>query len=189
MLEQIRNNKGQFVVGHVSTRQAAWTGLNICPLCNTSFDVDSQNKKQKYCSRSCMAQAYKKEVKEHNLIERTCFGCGSIYRTWPSHNKRYCSKTCKRGDKHPMWRGGDSKSYRLQYSTAIHHNWRKAVFERDNYTCQRCGQRGGYLEAHHDLPSAFYPAVRYEVLNGVTLCRECHALTKSGAKIMRVIWF
>lgn len=27
--------------------------------------------------------------------------------------------------------------------------WRNKVYERDNYTCQKCGKRGGNLNAHH----------------------------------------
>ena len=55
-------------------------------------------------------------------------------------------------------------------------NWRKAVFERDNYTCQNifCGKRGGYLEAHHIRSYAEHPELRLEISNGVTLCRSCH---------------
>lgn len=52
--------------------------------------------------------------------------------------------------------------------------WRKAVFERDNYTCQLCGQVGGKLNAHHIKPFAGSPEGRLDVSNGVTLCKECH---------------
>lgn len=55
--------------------------------------------------------------------------------------------------------------------------WRKAIFDRDDYTCQNCGVRGGYLEADHIQSWAHYPKLRHILLNGRTLCRSCHAKT------------
>lgn len=55
--------------------------------------------------------------------------------------------------------------------------WRKAVFERDNYTCQMCSQRGGELQADHIKPFAFFPELRTELSNGRTLCKDCHRKT------------
>ena len=53
--------------------------------------------------------------------------------------------------------------------------WRKAVYERDNYTYQECGARGGSLNAHHIKSWAHHPELRFDVNNGVTLCRDCHS--------------
>lgn len=52
--------------------------------------------------------------------------------------------------------------------------WRTDVFERDDYTCAICGKRGGELNAHHIKPFAQFPDDRFDVDNGITLCKACH---------------
>lgn len=58
--------------------------------------------------------------------------------------------------------------------------WRKAVFERDDYTCQLCGAHGVRLNAHHKKPFATYPELRTETDNGITLCESCHKKVHHG---------
>lgn len=52
--------------------------------------------------------------------------------------------------------------------------WRKAVYERDDYTCQVCFKRGGEIRAHHIEGYANNPELRIELSNGITMCKECH---------------
>jgi hypothetical protein len=60
--------------------------------------------------------------------------------------------------------------------------WRTAVFERDKFTCQKCGAVGGELNAHHIKPYAKYKELRYELSNGITLCKNCHKLLHKRRK-------
>lgn len=57
---------------------------------------------------------------------------------------------------------------------AEYKKWRKSVFERDDYTCQICGKKGCELNAHHIKSFSRYPNFRYDVSNGITLCKKCH---------------
>lgn len=67
--------------------------------------------------------------------------------------------------------------------------WREAIFKRDNYTCVFCGDnRGGNLNADHILPFSLFERVRFDLLNGRTLCEDCHNKTETyGNRIKRVL--
>lgn len=86
-----------------------------------------------------------------------------------------------KGSGSPFWKGGingenDTLRHRREYK-----NWRTSVYERDDYTCQCCGTRGGKLNAHHINQFADYPDLRYEISNGITLCVNCHDSTENGS--------
>jgi hypothetical protein len=74
------------------------------------------------------------------------------------------------GDKNPNWNGGGEYRKILSPDRA----WREIVFERDNFTCLICGQRGGRLQAHHLDAYHWCVERRYDIDNGVTLCRDDH---------------
>ena len=81
----------------------------------------------------------------------------------------------QRGPLNPYWKGGISPENDRIRNSPEYAVWRTAVFERDHFTCQDCGDNtGGNLEAHHMKPFATYRELRFVVDNGKTLCLKCH---------------
>lgn len=78
------------------------------------------------------------------------------------------------GDKHPNWRGGVYKENDDMRHSAELKVWRTKVYERDNYTCQKCGKKKMRLNAHHIKPFSTHKDLRFDIDNGVTLCEICH---------------
>lgn len=79
-----------------------------------------------------------------------------------------------KGSGSPAWKGGVSPLYRRIRASAEFSNWRKAVYERDNYTCQKHLVRGTDLHPHHIFNFADHPSIRFDVDNGITLCAQAH---------------
>lgn len=77
------------------------------------------------------------------------------------------------GPNHYNWKGGTDPDRRGMDGKAW--RWAMAVKRRDQFTCQRCGltSKSG-MHAHHLWSFRDYPEKRYDVENGVTLCRRCH---------------
>ncbi len=84
--------------------------------------------------------------------------------------------TGRTGDKHHLWNGGKTKAERIKFrKTEEHYAWVRAVYERDEYTCQVCGyDKGGTLNAHHLNSYADHKECRHDISNGVTMCKKCH---------------
>ena len=78
-------------------------------------------------------------------------------------------------------RGIKPRTYHLRHrdkhGCAADRDWRTAVFKRDGYTCQDCGQVGKRLQAHHVKPYKAHPELRHVIDNGLTLCVDCHKKT------------
>jgi hypothetical protein len=92
------------------------------------------------------------------------------------------------------WRGGKTIVRKMIPAIDLYKIWRSSVFERDNWTCQTCRERGCYIEAHHIVPLAIIIdryklktrndcincLALWDLNNSVTLCFDCHNLTKKG---------
>lgn len=84
------------------------------------------------------------------------------------------------------WKGGITPENKRIRDSEDYAAWRTAVFQRDDYTCQDCGQHSGDLEAHHVHEFAKYPDERFVVDNGKTLCLECHNKTQRGGRVTSI---
>jgi len=81
-----------------------------------------------------------------------------------------------RGVNHWNWKGGvTSENSKLRKSVSFR-LWRNDVYQRDNFTCQKCLVRGGRLNPHHIKNLADNKIDCYKVKNGITLCEKCHKL-------------
>lgn len=81
------------------------------------------------------------------------------------------------GDKHFAWKSNATSVNDKIRKSLEYKNWRLAVFQRDNYTCQECGDRGVTLHADHIKPFAYFSELRLVIENGQTLCVPCHKRT------------
>jgi len=99
-----------------------------------------------------------------------------------------------RGEKSHFWKGGVAELSKRIKSSFKYGKWRETVFQRDNWTCQKCGKRGGtILHPHHKksltsileenniktLKDALDCEELWDVNNGITLCINCHKKTET----------
>ena len=96
-------------------------------------------------------------------------------------------------EKAPNWKGGISSIQQRIRASSEYVYWRMRCFIRDDFTCQKCGIKGGYLEVHHIKPfkqllvevkeylplyDLYNGAMSYtplwDIHNGITLCKKCH---------------
>lgn len=95
------------------------------------------------------------------------------------NNPMYNSK--RFGELNPNWKGGITSEKETAMRSEEYKEWRKEVFEKDNYTCQCCGKMTHDVEAHHLDNFAEYVEKRYDVDNGITLCKKCHNPNQKGS--------
>lgn len=100
----------------------------------------------------------------------------------PSLETRAKLRAATAGKNNPNWRGGINPPNERARRTDEYLAWRLSVLTRDDYTCQRCGKRGGDMHAHHVKGFAECPDLRLEITNGLTLCKPCHHIEHSNRK-------
>ena len=138
----------------------------------------------------------KRNKQDQNILEVKCAYCGKWYiptrtsicrrinalngnGTDGEESRLYCSKQCKK--ECPIYRKikySAEESQTKQYSREVQPQLRQMCFERDNYTCQKCGKTQNELKiglnCHHFTGVEINPIESADIDNCITLCKECH---------------
>lgn len=174
----------------------------VCVVCSNLFQVKPYRSDTAiYCSRKCYGisirgiipkSSFKKGFQGGKQFQsgykHPYFGKSSpaLGKRWKrskesielSHkNQRGIPRPNISGSNHWNWQGGITSEQKRHRNALEYKLWRKAIFNRDNYTCQICGISGVYLQADHIKPFAYYPELRLSIDNGRTLCINCHSNT------------
>lgn len=103
------------------------------------------------------------------------------------------------GNKSHFWKGGRARLCKVIRQSFLYRQWRKKVYERDDYTCVNCFSRGVKLQCDHIYP--FHMILNrnniqnwqdaetckelWDISNGRALCVPCHRQTDTYAKNLR----
>ena len=207
---KMRNGKGQFIKGNVSWSKSH---SELMPRGKYHYGFGKKLSK-KICEKmsdgqknSLKAIEWRKKLHKNN-IGRPAWNKGKKLGYIPTKAFKkghipYCKihpEIMLKGKNNPAWKGGITPLTKIIRYSSEAYNWRKKVFERDNFTCQDCHIKGGILHPHHKKEfsiilkeflqeySQFSPiedketlvrlAITYkpfwEISNGKTLCKECH---------------
>ena len=168
----------------------------ICNCCGKFYEGQGQ----KYCSRLCgksgaynpfFGKKHLKSTKDKIAKSRIGKSTGSGKKHWNwqgkslpkkcaecgrkiNYRSTYCQKCAYKKERSFWWKGGITKERTKIWKSNKYKQWRKAVFERDNYICQKCGKNNCCMQAHHIKPFVNFVHLRFEVSNGITLCKSCH---------------
>lgn len=165
--EEHKRKVGLKSIGRVPPNKG--TGIKIdkvCLTCSKHFIVGSGGKNRKYCCKKCCPSP----MKGVKMSEET---------------KLKISKSSKgknKGENNGAWKGGitsDNYKERRKFKKLL----QKKIFERDNYTCQICGTRGGKLQVDHIRSWSHNIELRFNINNCRTLCMACHYKITFGRRI------
>lgn len=81
------------------------------------------------------------------------------------------------GENNINWKGGVSDVNRKIRKSKEYKTWRTNIYQRDGWVCRLCDVKcqTGNIVAHHIDNFADNEDKRFDLDNGVTLCRSCHA--------------
>lgn len=118
----------------------------------------------------------------HRVPLKICKDCGhNSYWIGASRLCRPCRmKNMPKGASHYKWKEDRSMLVKRQErNDSLYKRWRMEVYERDRFQCQLKNEDcEGKIQAHHIELWSKRIDLRYEVLNGITLCKYHHPSTR-----------
>jgi 5-methylcytosine-specific restriction endonuclease McrA len=160
-----------------------------CVNCKTSFKYYPSDKKGKYCKECVQDEdVIWSPGGKMNRITVDCKNCGKAKKVQLYTYKRYDNHFCN-SDCISEWRRGENHHQYLGQDNDYGQSWcriRRKRREKDNYTCQRCGETkeeiGRNPDVHHIIPVREFdnPEDAHYIDNLVSLCRSCHRLVEEG---------
>ena len=167
-------NSGSFIKGQTAHNKIGT--IKVCTFCSKEYPVKGTKRREtsKFCSVVCHAKS---------LIGGVSPMKGKTH-SQETRLKQRVAKLGIRGERHWNYKGGKGPIRRRLMQQDEYKQWRKQVFERDNYSCVLCGVSGSnsVLHADHIKPWSSHEDLRYVVSNGRTLCIGCHEKTDSFPK-------
>ena len=141
---------------------------------------------QQFCSKKCFMYYHNKidNPAKKDCVKQKLRNYAIKKGTHHMNTKKAREKQRKTisGSGHWNWKGGLTIITKKIRNSFEYKQWRKSIFERDNYTCVLCGIKNGFgksikLQADHIKPFSQYPKLRFSINNGRTLCIDCHKKT------------
>lgn len=164
-----------------------------CEICRKPVIPKQYQEGRRFCSPQCWG----KWKTQNAIIE--CKQCNKKF-VRQRKTRLFCSRKCQWIDlekprlklsreNHWNWRGGITSIHKKLRRSKKYEEWRKSVYRRDNWTCQRCNKRlrSKDIIAHHIMEFVKYKKLRYELKNGVTLCRSCHLLIHRNPALLEAV--
>jgi len=145
----------------------------ICQVCGIEFTTHPC-RRGKVCSDACG------RILSQTALDRECQNCGKMFTKVPSQfvyykgAGKYCSRECSYQGIVAENRDKPIKDRYGRTGRKADKDWQKAVRERDNYTCRRCGKQDPHIHTHHINPRSRRPDLKHDVDNGMCLCNSCH---------------
>lgn len=181
------DEKATFAVyGYISTDcspQSSKKVIAVCDICGKVRHLKKFHYRSlcRSCANSSARIGTTRSDETKKKISQAVSGeKNGMYGKTHSDSAKKSMSAARTGINNPNWRGGRTTVQHSIRTSSAMANWRTAVFQRDDYTCALCEQRGGRLEAHHIRPVRMNKntLLIFDVANGITLCKDCHASIK-----------
>ncbi len=162
--------------------------MKQCEICKIEYGrkkrMSHKNfEKSRFCSSNCqhkhLSDLYKTDRYQKLLKESMKGNRYALGTVWTDEKKMRLQGRFV-GEKSPRWIADRSKLRKysddnLDRRSYAYSYWRRVVYKRDGFCCKiNNSDCSGRIEAHHILSWKDYPELRFDVNNGITVCKYHH---------------